>query len=133
MMGLPPSVAIYLCDAPVDMRCGFDGLASIVCNTLGLDPLSGGLFLFLGRRRDRVKILFWDRDGYALYSKRLEKGRFPLPCVQKPVTGPPVCMLAAYEMTLLLEGIDLAGARRRKRFSLPAPGSPCEAPEGAAV
>lgn len=121
MIGLPPSVSIYLCDAPVDMRCGFDGLASIVRNTLGLDPLSGGLFLFLGRRRDRIKILFWDRDGYALYSKRLEKGRFPLPCVQKPVTGPPVCTLAAYEMTLLLEGIDLAGARRRKRFTLPTP------------
>ncbi len=123
MLGLPPSVSIYLCDAPVDMRCGFDGLAAIVRNTLGLDPLSGGLFLFLGRRRDRVKILFWDRDGYALYSKRLEKGRFPRPVVTRPVgdtavSGHPVCMLAAYEMTLLLEGIDLAGAKKRKRFTL---------------
>lgn len=120
MLGLPPSVCIYLCDCPVDMRCGFDGLASIVRNTLGLDPLSGGLFLFLGRRRDRVKILFWDRDGYALYSKRLEKGRFPRPLVTRRENEAPVCTLAAYEMTLLLEGIDLAGAKKRARFALPA-------------
>jgi transposase len=118
MMGLPASVLIYLCDLPVDMRCGFDGLAAIVRNTLGLNPLSGGLFLFLSRRRDRIKILFWDRDGYAIYSKRLEKGRFPMPTVIRPTSGPPVCTLAAYEMTLLLEGIDLAGAKKGKRFVL---------------
>ena len=121
MIGLPPSVSIYLCDAPVDMRCGFDGLAAIVRNTLGLDPLCGGLFLFLGRRRDRIKILFWDRDGYALYAKRLEKGRFPRPLVAKQENGAPVCRLATYEMTLLLEGIDLAGAKKRTRFALPKP------------
>jgi transposase len=121
VIGLPASVSIYLCDSPVDMRCGFDGLAAIVRNTLGLNPLSGGLFLFLGRRRDRVKILFWDRDGYVLYSKRLEKGRFPRPAVTRQAVGPPVCTLAAYEMTLLLEGIDLAGAKKRRRFILPKP------------
>lgn len=125
MIGVPSSVSIYLCDAPVDMRCGFDGLAAIVRNTLGLNPLSGGLFLFLGRRRDRIKILFWDRDDYALYSKRLEKGRFPRPVVTRPmdtsVSGPPVYTLAAYEMTLLLEGIDLAGAKKRRRFIHPEP------------
>jgi len=119
MISLPPSVSIYLCDTPVDMRCGFDGLAAIVRNTLGLNPLSGHLFLFISKRRDRVKILFWDRDGYVLYCKRLEEGRFPLPRVQKALGGPPVAMLAAYEMTLLLEGIDLAGAKHRRRFALP--------------
>jgi len=116
MIGIPASLSIYLCDMPVDMRCGFDGLAAIVRNTLGLNPLCGGLFLFLGHRRNRIKILFWDRDGYVLYSKRLEKGCFPKPTVIRPAMGPPVCTLAAYEMTLLLEGIDLAGAKKRKRF-----------------
>jgi transposase len=119
MISLPPSVSIYLCEAPVDMRCGFDGLAAIVRNTLGLNPLSGHLFLFISKRRDRVKILFWDRDGYVLYCKRLEAGRFPLPRVQKTMGGPPVATLAAYEMTLLLEGIDLDGAKHRRRFALP--------------
>ena len=119
MIGLPPSVSIYLCEAPVDMRCGFDGLAAIVRNTLGLNPLSGHLFLFISKRRDRVKILFWDRDGYVLYCKRLEEGRFPLPRVKNALGGPPVATLAAYEMTLLLEGIDLAGAKHRRRFALP--------------
>jgi transposase len=90
MFNLPASVSIYICDKPVDMRCGFDGLAAIVQNTLGMNPLSGGLFLFLGRRRDRVKILFWDRDGYALYSKRLERGRFPFPVPLKSNDGSPV-------------------------------------------
>jgi transposase len=107
MIGLPPSVSIYLCDAPVDMRCGFDGLASIVRNTLGLDPLSGGLFLFLGRRRDRVKILFWDRDGFALYSKRLEKGRFVWPSA---TTGK--VMLSPAQLSMLLEGIDWRAPQR---------------------
>jgi transposase len=124
MIGLLSSVPIYFCDKAVDMRLGFDGLAALVHNTLGLDPLAGGLFLFLSRRRDRVKILFWDKDGYALYSKRLEKGCFPLPCVQKPLNGPPVCTLAAHEMTLLLEGIDLAGAKKHRRFTLDKPPFP---------
>lgn len=119
MIRLPPSVSIYLCDTPVDMRCGFDGLAAIVRNTLGLNRLSGHLFLFVSKRRDRVKILFWDRDGYVLHCKRLEEGPSLLPRVQKALGGPPVATLAAYEMTLLLEGIDLAGAKHRRRFALP--------------
>lgn len=77
MFSLPTAIHIYLCTTPVDMRCGFDGLAALVRNTLGMDPLSGSLYLFLGHKRDRIKILFWDHDGYALYSKRLERGRFP--------------------------------------------------------
>lgn len=118
MFNLPASVSIYICDKPVDMRCGFDGLAAIVQNTLGMNPLSGGLFLFLGRRRDRIKILFWDRDGYALYSKRLERGRFPFPVPHKSNDGSPVYSIAAYEMTLMLEGICLDGSKRSKRFKL---------------
>jgi transposase len=119
MFNLPASVSIYLCDLPVDMRCGFDGLAAIVRNTLGMDPLCGGLFLFLGGRRNRIKILFWDRDGYVLYSKRLERGSFPIPVLIKEKNHPPVYSLVAYQMTLLLEGIDLLGAKRSKRYTLP--------------
>lgn len=118
MIGLPPSVAIYLCDMPVDMRNGFDGLSAIVRNTLALDPLTGHLFLFLSRRRDRVKILFWDKDGYALFYKRLERGRFHPPRVEKAKDGQCVARLASREMTMLLEGVDFKETRYRKRFAL---------------
>jgi transposase len=114
MMGLPASLSIYLCDLPMDMRYGFD---AIVRNTLRLNPLPDGLFFF-SRRRDRIKILFWDRDGCAIYSKRLENGRFPMPTVIKPTSGSPVCTLAAYEMTLLLECIYLTDAKKGKWFVL---------------
>lgn len=119
MIGLPPSVAIYLCNAPVDMRNGFDGLATLVRNSLGLDPLSGHLFLFLSRRRDRAKILFWDKDGYALFYKRLERGRFHTPRVERAPDGRCVARLASREMAMLLEGVDFKETRRRKRFAIP--------------
>jgi transposase len=124
MNWLPSSVSIYLCEAPVDMRKGFDGLSAIVRNTLGMDPLAGGLFLFLSKRKNRVKILFWDRDGYALFYKRLEKGCFVRPRPLSGAQGAPHLTLAPHEMTLLLSGIDLSLASQRKRFSLPRPASP---------
>jgi len=124
MNWLPSSVSIYLCEAPVDMRKGFDGLAAIVRNTLEMDPLGGGLFLFLSKRKNRVKILFWDRDGYALFYKRLEKGCFARPRSTPGAGGAPHLTLAPHEMTLLLSGIDLSLAKQRKRFSLPRPASP---------
>lgn len=119
MLMLPPTVAIYLCDAPVDMRCSFDGLAAIVRNNLGLDPLTGHLFLFLSKRGDRAKLLFWDKDGYALFYKRLERGCFHRPRMATEEGNSGALALDAGEMTLLLSGIDLANARRRKRYSLP--------------
>lgn len=119
MLMLPPAVTIYLCDAPVDMRCSFDGLSAIVRNNLGLDPLTGHLFLFLSKRGDRAKLLFWDKDGYALFYKRLERGRFHRPRMATEEGGKGTLTLDAGEMTLLLSGIDLANARRRKRYSLP--------------
>jgi transposase len=116
MLMLPPAVTIYLCDSPVDMRCSFDGLSATVRNNLGLDPLTGHLFLFLSKRGDRAKILFWDKDGYALFYKRLERGRFHRPQLQ-PTGG--TLTLDAGEMTLLLSGIGLTHARRQKRYTLP--------------
>jgi transposase len=106
-------VRVFLCTSPTDMRKGFDTLAVLVRDGLGYDPLSGHLFLFVGRRRDRLKLLYWDRDGYALWYKRLEQGTFRMP-VAKPETAS--IELRASELAMLLEGIDLRSIKRRKRF-----------------
>jgi transposase len=110
-------VRVFLCTSPTDMRKGFDTLAVLVRDGLGYDPLSGHLFLFIGRRRDRLKILYWDRDGWALWYKRLEQGTFRMP-VAKPDAAS--IELKASELAMLLEGIDLRSIKRRKRFRRPA-------------
>jgi transposase len=113
MIHLPASVRVYLCLAPCDMRRSFDGLHALVENTLQLDAFAGHLFVFSNRRRDRVKILYWDRDGFAIWSKRLEEGTYAMPFgagqeVRREIT--------AQELGALLSGIDLSQARRRKRY-----------------
>jgi transposase len=115
---------IFLCTSPADMRKGFDMLAALVREHLGHDPLSGHLFLFVGRSRDRLKILYWDTDGFALWYKRLEEGTFRLPSAKKSnSTGSSQAgtsvELKASELAMLLEGIDLTSIKRRKRFSRP--------------
>jgi transposase len=110
-------VRVFLCTSPTDMRKGFDTLAVLVRDGLGYDPLSGHLFLFVGRRRDRLKLLYWDRDGYALWYKRLEKGTFRLPAARPDTAS---VELKASELAMLLEGIDLRSIKRRKRFERPA-------------
>jgi transposase len=107
-------VRIYLCTTSADMRKGFDSLAALVREGLKHDPLSGHLFLFVGRSRDRLKILYWDSDGYALWYKRLEEGTFRLPPVKS--AGASV-ELKASELAMLLAGIDLTSIRRRRRFT----------------
>lgn len=114
MLTLPPSVRIFMATEPQDMRCGFDGLAAKVTGHLGGDVFSGHLWVFRNRRGDRLKLLFWDRDGFALYYKRLERGVFTCPTGD----GRTVEVEAA-ELALILEGIDLRGARRRARWSPP--------------
>ena len=104
---------IYLCVAPADMRRGFDTLAAMVKDFLGHDPLSGHLFLFVSRGKDRLKILYWDADGFALWYKRLEEGTFRLPRVQSQDAS---VELKASELAMLLEGIDLRSIKRTKRF-----------------
>lgn len=106
-------VRIYLSTSSADMRKGFDSLAALVREGLGYDPLSGHLFLFVGRRKDRIKILYWDQDGFALWYKRLEEGAFRLPAAQQ--VGASV-ELKASELAMLLAGIDLTSIKRRKRF-----------------
>jgi transposase len=110
-------VRVYLYTSTTDMRKGFDTLAVLVRDGLGYDPLSGHLFLFVGRRRDRLKILYWDRDGYALWYKRLEQGTFRMPVAKDGATH---VELKASELAMLLEGIDLRSIKRRKRFCHPA-------------
>jgi transposase len=107
-------VRIYLCTSPADMRKGFDTLAALVREHLGYDPLSGHLFLFVGRDRDRMKILYWDSDGFALWYKRLEEGTFRLPSPKSKGTS---VELKASELAMLLAGIDLTSIKRRKRFT----------------
>ena len=114
MLSLSSCARIWLATSPTDMRLGFDGLAARVRQGLGADPLSGQFFVFLGRRADRVKILYWDASGYALWSKRLERGTFRLPAAG---AGAAVHLTPA-ELAMLLEGIDPAGARRRKRLTI---------------
>jgi len=112
------SARIYYCTVPADMRKGFDSLAAMVRDHLGHDPLSGHLFLFVGRSRDRLKILYWDADGFALWYKRLEEGTFRLPVLR---AGQAKVELKASELAMLLEGIDLGSVKRLPRFSLAAP------------
>jgi transposase len=111
MLSLPPAVRIWLCTQPTDMRKSFDTLAALVRQGLGQDPLSGSLFVFVGRRADRLKILYWDRDGYALWAKRLERGTF-----RAPAGAGGAAALSPAELAMLLEGIELAGTRRRRRL-----------------
>lgn len=114
MISWPSSVRIFLAAEPADMRRGFDGLASLAAGQLGQDPLSGHLFVFRNRRGDRLKVLYWDRDGLAIWAKRLERGVFRFP---NPREGR--VEVSAAELAAILEGINLRGARRAARFTRP--------------
>ncbi len=121
MIGLPTleqldrsaTTRIWLCVQPADMRCGFDRLAELAATVTGEDPLSGHLFLFRARSGDRMKILYWDKDGYALWYKRLEEGTFKLPKVEPDHRS---VQLRASELAMLLDGIDLKSVKRSRRY-----------------
>jgi hypothetical protein len=117
---LSGAVRIFVCTKPADMRKSFDGLSGMGQEFLGQDPLSGHLFLFFNKRRDRAKILLWDRDGFLLVYKRLEAGTFQsLDSTSRTeqLSGSAGFELSVTDLTLILSGIDLATARRRKRYS----------------
>lgn len=113
MLTLPAAVRIYVAAEPVDLRRGFDGLAAATRGLIG-DPMSGHLFVFLNRRRNRVKVLVWDRTGFLLLYKRLERGTFEIP--RRPRIGERHVEVDAGELGLMLEGLDLRGARRQRRW-----------------
>jgi len=114
MLSLPPSVRVFLATQPVDGRKGPDSLMTIVRDVFGEDPLGGHLFVFFSKRCDRVRVVYWDRNGFAMWTKRLEAGRF-CPSFSSDGRLAPVRVEAA-ELALIIEGIDLAGARRRPRW-----------------
>ena len=113
MISLPPTVKIFLSTAPADMRKSFDGLSAMVEHVLQEDPLSGHLFVFRNRRGDRVKLLYWDRDGLCIWYKRLEEGTFRFPAPQE---GQASVTVSAAEWAMLLDGVDFTQVRRGKRY-----------------
>lgn len=115
MMHLPASVRVYLCASACDMRKSFDGLHALVVQSMGLDAFAGHLFVFANRRRDRIKILYWDRDGFAVWAKRLEEGSYAMPFGESEQKRREI---TAAELGALLSGIDLSRAKRRKRYCL---------------
>jgi transposase len=115
MLSIPSVVKIYLHAAPVNLHFSFDRLAGIVSEEMGQDPLSGHLFVFRNRRGDRVKLLFWDDDGYAFFYKRLQKGVFQFPVVAPETRA---VRVSVTDLSLLLWGIEPASVRRQKRFNL---------------
>ena len=114
MLSLPPTSRIWLFTVPADMRKSFDGLHALVREHLELDAFAGHLFVFASRRRDRLKILYWDRDGFAMWSKRLEEGTYAMPVAATAAEHRQE--ITAQELGALLSGIDLQQATRRKRY-----------------
>ena len=113
---MPSSVRVYLAAQPVDLRRGHDGLTAIVRTTWRLNPFDGHLFVFLGKRRDRVKILAWDRNGFVLYYKRLSHGKFRLPEI---APGADRVEMDPTALAMLLDGIDVKHVRRPARWTPP--------------
>lgn len=111
MLSVPAKLRIFLCTRPTDLRKGFDGLHGLVLEVLKQNPLSGDLFAFLNKRRDRLKLLMWEGDGWLILYKRLESGRFGPPAGQSDSIT-----LSSAQLALLLGGIDLTQTRQRKRY-----------------
>jgi transposase len=111
MLALSYHLRYFICSATIDMRNGFDGLAGIVRNHLKKDPISGDVFIFLNKTRTHVKILYWDGDGFALFYKRLERGRYSLIAHNEPSK-----QIKKEELMMLLEGLSYSKMSQKKRF-----------------
>ena len=123
MLSLTLPGRVFLCTLPTDMRKSFDSLTGLVQQQLGQEPLSGDLFVFRSKRGDRVKLLYWDQDGLAIWYKRLEEGTFVLPAVtdQRTRSGEHGLVLRPAELAMLLDGVDLASVKRQRRYQRPTP------------
>jgi len=113
MLSFPSAVKIFLCCEPADMRRSFDSLALMVKDIIHQDPLSGHVFVFGNRRADKLKLLYWDRDGFAIWYKRLEKGTFSLP-ESNDISG----IIDHRQLSMILEGMDMSSVRLQRRFHL---------------
>jgi transposase len=113
VIGVPATLRIFVAVAPTDLRLGYDGLSRLARDVLEQDPLSGHLFVFSNRRRNRVKILYWDRDGLAIWMKRIEVG-----CLSWPSPGASRVEWSPAELAATLGGIDLKATRKRPRYAI---------------
>lgn len=117
MIALPPQIRVFLYRFPTDMRKSFNGLLALTESVLKQDPLSGSLFVFVNRRRDRIKILYWGQTGYCIWYQQLQKGTYQLPDEGELEERATVEVTRA-QLSLILDGIDLSSARQRTRFQL---------------
>jgi transposase len=115
LLTVPPSVRIYAAVGATDMRKGFDGLSALAAQIVGADPTSGHLFMFCNRRRTQLRVLFWDGTGYCVYAKRLARGTFELPAADAHSRS---IEIDSETLSMILAGIELETARRRRRFRL---------------
>lgn len=118
MIALPPQVRVFLYRLPTDMRKSFHGLVALVESAVKQDPLSGSLFVFLNRQRDRIKILYWGQTGFCIWYQQLQKGTYQLPD-EKSLEDQQTIEVTRSQLSLILDGIDLSSARQRMRFQLP--------------
>lgn len=117
MIALPPQMRVFLYRQPTDMRKSFHGLVALTESELKQDPLSGSLFVFFNRRRDRIKILYWGETGFCIWYQQLQRGTYQLPDPES-LDGHHTLQVTRSQLSLILDGIDLSSARQRIRFQL---------------
>ena len=115
MIALPPQIRVFLYRLPTDMRKSFHGLIALTESALKLDPLSGSLFVFFNRRRDRIKILYWGQTGFCIWYQQLQQGTYQLPA-EEVLKAHETMEVTRSQLSLILDGIDLASVRQRTRF-----------------
>jgi transposase len=118
MIALPPQIRVFLYRLPTDMRKSFHGLVALTESALKQDPLSGSLFVFVNRRRDRIKILYWGQTGFCIWYQQLQQGTYQLPA-EDVLEELQTIEVTRSQLSLILDGIDLSSARQRMRFQLP--------------
>lgn len=117
MIALPPQIRVFLCRQPTDMRKSFHGLIALTESVIKQDPLSGNLFVFVNRRRDRIKILYWGQTGFCIWYQQLQRGTYQLPS-HESLDQQEALEVTRAELSLILDGIDLSSVRQRIRFQL---------------
>lgn len=117
MIAFSPEVRVFLCRRPTDMRKSFHGLVALVESALQQDPLSGSLFVFVNRRRDRMKILYWGQSGFCIWYQQLQKGTYQWPN-HETLDQNEALEVTRAQLSLILDGIDLSSVRQRPRFQL---------------